>query len=42
MCYSEFDDTMDAIGWLTLQTNFELAQALKRKQPRVKPLDDAG
>lgn len=24
--------------WMTLQTNYELAQAEQRKQPRVKPL----
>ncbi len=24
--------------WMALQTNFELSEALKRKQPEVKPL----
>ncbi|MDX2300033.1 MAG: HigA family addiction module antitoxin [Xanthomonadaceae bacterium] len=27
--------------WMTLQTNYELAQAEQRKQPRVKPLQVA-
>lgn len=27
--------------WLTAQANFDLARAMKRKQPRVKPLQDA-
>lgn len=27
--------------WLNLQTNFELAQALTREQPPVKPLREA-
>jgi addiction module HigA family antidote len=27
--------------WMTLQTNYELAQAEQRKQPRVKPLQAA-
>lgn len=27
--------------WMMLQSNYELAQAAQRKQPRVKPLQDA-
>lgn len=27
--------------WITLQANFDLAQAMKRKQPRIKRIQDA-
>lgn len=27
--------------WMTLQANYELAQAVQRKQPKVLPLQDA-
>lgn len=27
--------------WMTLQTNYELAQAAQRKQPKIQPLQDA-
>lgn len=30
-----------ARAWLALQTQFDLAEAMGRKQPRVKPLDKA-
>ncbi|MCA2374671.1 hypothetical protein ATU3B_23880 [Agrobacterium genomosp. 3 str. CIP 111-78] len=29
-----------ARAWLAMQSNYDLAQAMKREQPPVRPLDD--
>ncbi|KJF66506.1 HigA family addiction module antitoxin [Rhizobium nepotum] len=29
-----------ARAWLAMQSNYELAQAMKREQPPIRPLDD--
>ncbi|HBT67253.1 MAG TPA: addiction module antidote protein, HigA family [Agrobacterium sp.] len=31
-----------ARAWLAMQSNYDLAQAMKREQPPVRPLDDKG